>query len=73
LRKAAQDAPPSDGLFAGGASLRGEMLLIGGQQVIGARAAAILGPSGGSVVDAEARASVDAILDALREHGLIGA
>lgn len=53
--------------------LRGEMLLIGGQQVVGARAAAIPGPSGGSVVDAEARASLDAVLDALREHGLIGA
>jgi hypothetical protein len=51
--------------------VRGELLVIGGQQVVGPRAAAIAGPSGGSVVDAEARASVDAILDILREHGLI--
>lgn len=53
--------------------LRGELLLIAGQQVVGPRAAAIAGPSGGSVIDAEARAAVDAILDALREHGLIDA
>jgi Protein of unknown function (DUF2793) len=51
--------------------VRGTSLLIDGQQVVGARAAAIESPAGGAIVDAEARASIDAILAALREHGLI--
>ena len=51
--------------------LRGASLAIGGQQVVGERAAAIQSPTGGTVIDAEARAQVDAILDTLRQHGLI--
>lgn len=51
---------------------RAASLLIGGQQVVGRRVAAIASPSGGSVVDSEARAAIGAILDALRQHGLIG-
>jgi hypothetical protein len=51
--------------------LRGSSVLIEGQQVVGARAPAIESPSGGAVVDGEARAAVDAILDTLRQHGLI--
>jgi len=51
--------------------LRGSNVTIGGQQVVGARAAAISGASGGSVVDVEARAVVGQILTALRQHGLI--
>jgi hypothetical protein len=39
----------------------------------GVRAAAIAGPSGGAVIDAEARVALDAILDALRTHDLIQA
>jgi hypothetical protein len=39
--------------------------------VVGASAAAIASPSSGSVVDAEARGAIDAILGALRQHGLI--
>ena len=53
-------------------SVRGTALLIGDQQVVGARADAIASPSGGTVVDVEARDAVDAILNALRQHGLIG-
>ena len=53
-------------------SVRGTALLIGDQQVVGARADAIASPSGGTVVDVEARDAVDAILIALRQHGLIG-
>lgn len=52
-------------------ALRGSNVIIGGQQVVGARSAAIAGPTGGSVVDAEARSVVGQILTALRLHGLI--
>lgn len=51
--------------------LSGERVEIGGVQVVGARAAAIGGPTGGAVVDAEARAALAAVLAALRGHGLI--
>lgn len=46
-------------------------LVIDGEQVVGAREAAIDEPDGGGVVDAEARAAIEAILQALRAHGLI--
>ena len=52
-------------------NLRGAALLIDGVQVVGTRAAAIASPTEGSVVDSEARATLDAVLGALREHGLI--
>lgn len=61
--------------FVGGAweigIVRGASLVIGGQQVVGARAAGIEAPAGGTVVDVEARTTLDAILDTLRQHGLI--
>lgn len=44
---------------------------IGGVQVVGARRPAIGDPSGGTTIDAEARAALTAILGALRTHGLI--
>jgi Protein of unknown function (DUF2793) len=63
-------------VFRGGAwetgLLRGDALVIGGEQVIGSRAAAIADPTGGATVDNEARTAIGAILGALREHGLIG-
>lgn len=46
-------------------------LNIGGIQVIGSQSAAIPTPTGGSVVDVEARAAVVSMLNALRTHGLI--
>ena len=52
-------------------TLRAAALVIGDQQVVGERAAAIASPSGGTAPDNEARAAVDAILAALRQHGLI--
>jgi hypothetical protein len=52
-------------------ALRGGSLVIDGLKVVGARAAAIDSPGGGTVVDAEARSAIDAILIALRQHGLI--
>jgi hypothetical protein len=53
--------------------LRGSALFVDGQQVIGPRSGAIASPSGGAVVDSEARAAIDDILNTLRQHGLIAA
>ena len=52
-------------------TLRGERVEIGGQQVVGLRGGAIFAPAAGTVIDAEARTTVSAILSALRLHGLI--
>ena len=52
-------------------TVAGDRLTVGGQQVVGARAAAIASPTGGTTIDSEARAAVAAILAALRTHGLI--
>lgn len=52
-------------------AIRGAFLLIEGQQVVGARRPAIDSPGGGAVIDGEARAAIEAILGALRQHGLI--
>lgn len=40
-------------------------------QVVGARAAAIADPAGGTVIDSEARTAVAGMLSAMRQHGLI--
>ena len=53
--------------------VRGSKLAIDGQQVVGAQADSIGSPTGGSTIDAEARASIGQILAALRGHGLIAA
>jgi hypothetical protein len=52
-------------------SIRGDSVVVGGEQVVGPRAAAIAAPTGGSTVDSQARAAVAGILSALRAHGLI--
>lgn len=44
---------------------------INGQQVVGSRGSPIGSPSGGSTVDTQARAAIDLILTAMRQHGLI--
>ncbi|MEO7635722.1 MAG: DUF2793 domain-containing protein [Sphingomicrobium sp.] len=51
--------------------IRGTALILGGQQVVAGRGAAIASPSGGATVDSQARGAVDLILAALRQHGLI--
>jgi hypothetical protein len=51
--------------------LRGVGLSVGGNQVVGARLAAVAEATGGAVIDTEARATIAAILDRLRQHGLI--
>jgi hypothetical protein len=61
-------------IFRGGSWHVGEAhgrLLVAGQQVVGPREAAIAEPVGGTVVDAQARAAISAVLAALRAHGLI--
>ncbi len=50
---------------------RSDGYFVGGERIIGARQAAISDPSGGTMVDAEARAAVHALLATLRTHGLI--
>lgn len=52
-------------------SMRASEVLIDGVNVVGARLPAIADPSGGSIVDAAARAAVGQILAGLRAHGLI--
>ena len=44
---------------------------IAGQQVVGPRLETVPSPSGGTTIDTEARAAVDAVIVALRTHGLI--
>ncbi|MFA5969136.1 MAG: DUF2793 domain-containing protein [Sphingomonas sp.] len=46
-------------------------VVIDGVQIIGPQRESIAQPSGGSVVDVEARAALDAMLATLRGHGLI--
>ncbi|HYJ30485.1 MAG TPA: DUF2793 domain-containing protein [Allosphingosinicella sp.] len=46
-------------------------ILVDGQQVVGARQPAVPNPSGGTIIDAEARAAVEAVIVALKAHGLI--
>lgn len=51
--------------------LRGDAVFIGGEKVIGMRGGAIPDPSGGQVIDVEARLTLAAILTVMRQHGLI--
>jgi len=46
-------------------------ILVNGVQVLGDRQAAISDPAGGATVDAQSRAAIAAMLEALRQHGLI--
>ncbi|MBV9529260.1 DUF2793 domain-containing protein [Sphingomonas sp.] len=63
-------------LYRGGAweigAVRGDKLVIAGQQVVGPRAAMIAAPTGGATVDAQSRTAIAQILSALQTHGLIG-
>jgi len=79
-------APPINGMRAlnredgltydwnGTAWIAGEIrvskVFVQGKQVVGERRAAIASPSGGATVDAEARATILAICEALKSHGL---
>ena len=52
-------------------SLPAAALVIGGEQVVGPRLPDVPSPSGGTTIDAEARAAVDAVIATLKSHGLI--
>lgn len=60
--------------WSGGAWTAGEAvctsIVIGGMQVVGPRLAAVPSPSGGTTIDAEARAAINAIIATLMSHGL---
>ena len=62
-------------LWDGGQWRAGELvcsgLVVGGEQVVGSRQAGVPSPSGGTIIDAEARAAIAAITAALMSHGLI--
>lgn len=45
-------------------------LVIGGKNVVGERVAAVPNPSGGTIIDAEARSALAAVIAALKSHGL---
>jgi hypothetical protein len=49
----------------------GSGLVVSGDQVVGARQAAVPDPIGGLTVDVECRSSLQLVLAALRAHGLI--
>ena len=51
--------------------VRAVEIRVGEQAVVRQRQAAIPDPAGGATVDAEGRATISAILGALRAHGLI--
>lgn len=51
--------------------VRADRIEIGGTQVVAAQQPAIASPVSGATIDAEARATIEAILAALQTHGLI--
>jgi hypothetical protein len=51
--------------------VRGSSVVISDQQVVGPRLPPIASATGGSTVDVEARAVINAMLGAMRQHGLI--
>jgi hypothetical protein len=61
----------ADGWVIG--NLRAARLVVDGIQVVGARGLPVAAPTGGAVVDAEARSAIAAILDRLVVHGLVEA
>lgn len=63
-------------LHSGGTWYQGRTygrLFIEGRQVVGPQAANVAEPTGGATVDAEARRAISAVVQTLRQHGLIEA
>jgi hypothetical protein len=62
-------------LFDGTQWLEGELacagLRVGGLKVVGERQPGVPSPSGGTIIDTEARAAINALTAALMSHGLI--
>jgi hypothetical protein len=61
----------SDLAITAAAALTATGYKVSGNQVVGARAAAVANATGGTVIDVEARAQLNALLAILRTHGLI--
>lgn len=70
VRATGQVAEWDSGSWTVGA-LHAQRLMVAGVQVVGPRAAAIPDAVGGATVDGEARAAINAVLGALRTHGLV--
>ena len=51
--------------------LRGVKLILGGKKVVSERQPHVPSPSGGTIIDAEARESIDKLIATLMSHGLI--
>ncbi|HEY0411899.1 MAG TPA: DUF2793 domain-containing protein [Allosphingosinicella sp.] len=47
-------------------------IVVGGQQVVAERQPGVPSPSGGTIIDAEARGAINALIAALMSHGLVG-
>ena len=71
LDKASGQTATYDGTAWNIGAIKGATLKLGASQVVGARLAAVASPTGGTVIDVEARAAIVLILDRMRTHGLI--
>ncbi|MGC4250711.1 MAG: DUF2793 domain-containing protein [Sphingobium sp.] len=60
-----------DGAAWRSGAYRSDGLYVNDVRVVGGRLGAVGNPSGGGVVDVQARAAIDSILDIMRTHGLI--
>jgi hypothetical protein len=61
-----------DGAAWSDGRLRCAGLTVAGVQIVGERQPNVPSPSGGTIIDTEARAAVTAVIAALMSHGLIG-
>ena len=71
LDKASGQTASYDGTAWVVGTVKGAKLELAGSQVVGSRGAAVDNPTGGTVIDVEARAAIVAILGRMRSHGLI--
>lgn len=60
-----------DGTAWGAGRLACAGIAVNGLQVVGERQSAVPSPSGGTIIDAEARAAIGGLIAALMSHGLI--
>lgn len=60
-----------DGSAWSDGALPATKIMIGGEQVVGQRQSSIPSPSGGTIIDVEARAALAGVIVALQTHGLI--
>lgn len=51
--------------------IKAREVMIDGKKVLGSRQPAVQAPAGGTVIDQEARSTIEAILNVMRQHGLI--